>query len=31
MTDRAVYLVGGVSALITASALVTMVVVYWRM
>jgi hypothetical protein len=31
MSDRAIYLVGGVSAIITLSALVTMVVVYWQM
>jgi hypothetical protein len=31
MSDRAIYLVGGVSAIITLSALATMVVVYWRM
>ena len=31
MTDRAIYILGGVSALITLSVLVMMVVVYWRM
>ena len=31
ISDRAIYLVCGVSAVITLSALATMVIVYWRM
>jgi len=31
MTDRAIYVVGGVSVLFTLSVLVMMVIVYWRM